>query len=160
MEVLCSPVNGKATMLENVHDEMFSEKMLGDGIAILPKSEWIVAPCDGTVSMVYPTLHALGIINEDGLEILIHIGIDTVALNGEGFQCYVRQGQKVKTGDKLMRFDKKVMEKKKADLTTMMIFPGCRFDLDLVKRGSAEGGKTIVATYKKTMDEERKGIGQ
>lgn len=157
---MAAVVSGDMIPIEETKDAVFSQKMLGDGIAILPKSEWIVAPCDGTVSMVYPTLHALGIINEDGLEILIHIGIDTVALNGEGFQCYVRQGQKVKTGDKLIRFDKKVMEKKKADLTTMMIFPGCRFDLDLVKRGSAEGGKTIVATYKKTMDEERKGIGQ
>ena len=115
---MAAVVSGDMIPIEETKDAVFSQKMLGDGIAILPKSEWIV---DGTVSMVYPTLHALGIINEDGLEILIHIGIDTVALNGEGFQCYVRQGQKVKTGDKLMRFDKKVMEKKKADLTTMMI---------------------------------------
>jgi glucose-specific phosphotransferase system IIA component len=74
MEVLCSPVNGKATMLENVHDEMFSEKMLGDGIAVIPDENELRSPVEGTVTMIYETQHAIGIQTDLGTDILIHIG--------------------------------------------------------------------------------------
>ena len=94
MEVLCSPVNGKATMLENVHDEMFSEKMLGDGIAVIPDENELRSPVEGTVTMIYETQHAIGIQTDLGTDILIHIGIDTVQLHGYRF----KQKQRLEIG--------------------------------------------------------------
>lgn len=146
---IAAVVSGEIIPIEETKDAVFSEKMMGDGVAILPGKDWIVAPCSGTVSMLYPTLHAFGITRDDGLEILIHIGIDTVSLNGKGFQSFVKEGQKVKAGDKVIRVDKQGLEDKGVDLTTMIIFPNCEFQLDLKKSGRADAGKTIVATYTK-----------
>ena len=81
----------------------------------------IAAPCDGTVSMLAETLHAFGMTRDDGLELMVHIGIDTVALKGEGFEALVSQGDQVKKGEPLIRFDAAVMEKKGIDMTTMLI---------------------------------------
>ena len=105
MEVLCSPVNGKATMLENVHDEMFSEKMLGDGIAVIPDENELRSPVEGTVTMIYETQHAIGIQTDLGTDILIHIGIDTVQLHGVPFQTKAKVGDWVKQGDLLTIVD-------------------------------------------------------
>ena len=93
--------------LEKVADPAFAQKMLGDGAAIDPQNELIVAPCEGTITMMYPTLHAFGITNTDGVEILVHIGIDTVAMKGDGFEYLVKEGQKVSAGTPLIKFDKK-----------------------------------------------------
>ena len=102
-----SVVDGRLKKLEKVADPAFAQKMLGDGAAIDPQNELIVAPCEGTITMMYPTLHAFGITNTDGVEILVHIGIDTVAMNGDGFEYLVKEGQKVSAGTPLIKFDKK-----------------------------------------------------
>ena len=102
-----SVVDGRLKKLEKVADPAFAQKMLGDGAAIDPQNELIVAPCEGTITMMYPTLHACGITNTDGVEILVHIGIDTVAMKGDGFEYLVKEGQKVSAGTPLIKFDKK-----------------------------------------------------
>lgn len=102
---LYSVANGKKKKLEEVKDEAFAQKMMGDGIAIVPEDGMVVAPADGVVSALFPTNHAIGLTLDAGAEILIHIGIDTVEMNGEGFTAYVKQGDRVKRGDKLIAFD-------------------------------------------------------
>lgn len=118
---LTAMTDGRCIPLEEVNDPVFSGKALGDGIAIVPEDCVIAAPCDGTVSMLAETLHAFGMTRDDGLELMVHIGIDTVALKGEGFEALVSQGDQVKKGEPLIRFDAAFMEKKGIDMTTMLI---------------------------------------
>lgn len=118
---LTAMTDGRCIPLEEVNDPVFSGKALGDGIAIVPEDCVIAAPCDGTVSMLAETLHAFGMTRDDGLELMVHIGIDTVALKGEGFEALVSQGDQVKKREPLIRFDAAFMEKKGIDMTTMLI---------------------------------------
>ena len=103
---LLAPLDGTIVPLGEVADPVFSAGMLGQGIGIEPENGELFAPADGTISLVAKTLHAVGLTTADEAELLLHIGIDTVEMNGEGFQCFVRQGQVVKAGQRLMRFDK------------------------------------------------------
>ena len=100
-----SPLNGKIVKLENVDDEVFSSKTLGDGIAIEPSDGRLYAPCDATVESIFDTMHAINLVSEDGCEILLHIGLDTVKLKGKFFKSHVSEGHKVKKGDLLISFD-------------------------------------------------------
>ena len=100
-----SPVEGKAFPLNEVQDQVFASEALGKGIAVLPSKGEVVAPADGTVSVLYPTLHAMGLKLDNGTELLIHIGMDTVALNGEGFTKHVNEGDKIKKGTPIVSFD-------------------------------------------------------
>ena len=128
MEVLCSPVNGKATMLENVHDVMFSEKMLGDGIAVIPDENELRSPVEGTVTMIYETQHAIGIQTDLGTDILIHIGIDTVQLHGVPFQTKAKVGDRVKQGDLLTIVDWDMIRNKNMDVIVPIIVTNKRVD--------------------------------
>jgi len=110
-EILTSPLIGEVMALEEVPDEAFSSGVVGKGVAILPSEGKVIAPADGTVMTIFPTGHALGLITDKGTEILIHIGIDTVKLNGQYFQAKVKQGDTVKRGQVLVEFD---LEKIKA----------------------------------------------
>lgn len=103
--VIKSPIKGKKKYLENVNDEAFSGKLLGDGIAVVPEENAIYAPADGTISMVFPTKHAFGIETKNGVSLLIHIGIDTVELSGEGFMGDISVGEKIVQGQKLLEVD-------------------------------------------------------
>ncbi|EHL20194.1 PTS sugar transporter subunit IIA [Peptoanaerobacter stomatis] len=98
-------VDGIIKDLKNVEDEVFSKGFLGEGLAIVPKSNNFYAPVSGELSSVFPTGHAFGIKTDDGAEVLIHIGIDTVQMNGDGFDLKVEQGQKIKAGDLLVICD-------------------------------------------------------
>ncbi|MEG0403891.1 MAG: PTS glucose transporter subunit IIA, partial [Anaerorhabdus sp.] len=98
--------------LENVNDQAFSKGLLGKGVAILPQENVVRSPIDGKLSVVFPTGHAYGITGKDGIEILIHIGIDTVGLKGEGFEILVKQGQDIKQGDPLVKCDFNFIEEK------------------------------------------------
>lgn len=118
---LYAPVNGKAIALEEVKDQVFASKMMGDGIAFQFEEDTLYSPCDGEVSMIPPTLHAYGFTLPNGAEILVHIGLDTVALNGKGFEVLVKQGDKVKVGDPIVKIDQAFMKSKGIDLTTPMI---------------------------------------
>ena len=105
MSCRSSPVSGKVIPLEEVKDPTFSQKLLGDGFAVEPVDGTVKAPVDGTIGVAFETGHAVGMTAENGTEILIHIGIDTVDMNGNGFRMMVRDGQKVKKGDILVGAD-------------------------------------------------------
>ena len=119
--ILYAPVTGTSIALENVPDPVFAEKMMGDGIAFIPESDTICAPCDGKVTMIANTLHAIGITAENGAEILIHIGLDTVNLNGKGFTSLVNVGDKIKLGTQLVKIDMAFMKEHEMVLTTPMV---------------------------------------
>lgn len=108
---LYSHMNGTAVKLENVEDEVFSQKILGEGAAVEPSEGKLYAPCDGKIDSVFDTKHAVNMVSDDGVEILLHIGIDTVKLGGQYFEAHVSDGQEVKKGDLLISFD---MDKIKA----------------------------------------------
>lgn len=103
--VLVSPIQGKTIALENVKDKVFASQALGKGIAIEPEEGIVTSPVDGTIATLFPTLHAIGIVADSGVEILIHVGIDTVQLDGKGFESFVKQGDRVNKGQKLLSFD-------------------------------------------------------
>lgn len=103
--VISSPVNGIAADLSTAPDEAFAEKMMGDGAVVTPQSEFVYAPEDGEVAFVFDTKHAIGFLTDSGVSLLIHMGIDTVKLNGEGFEALVESGQKVKKGDPMLKLN-------------------------------------------------------
>ena len=119
-EYFVSPAKGKIIALEEVPDKTFSQKLLGDGFAIDITDGKIIAPISGKLETVFPSGHAFGIKGANG-EVLLHIGIDTVELNGQYFESYVKQGDKVKKGDRLMKVDFKSIEKANYDITTLII---------------------------------------
>lgn len=102
---IMSPMKGAVIDLKDVKDSAFASGILGKGIAVLPEEGLVVSPVDGTVVTIFPTLHAIGILSDEGTEILIHIGLDTVQLDGKGFEAAAKQGDHVKAGQPLMRFD-------------------------------------------------------
>lgn len=128
-QLIYSPLSGKIIALEKVPDPTFSEKMMGDGIAIEPTEGVVVAPFDGEVIQVFPTKHALGLKSESGIEVLIHIGLETVSLNGEGFETFVSAGDKIKAGDKLVAFDLDFIRRRaKSIVTPIIITNGDQFE--------------------------------
>ncbi len=142
--------NGKVIPITEVPDPVFSGKVLGDGVAIVPSSKEVLAPVSGIIAQIAHTSHAIGIESDDGLEVLVHLGIDTVKLEGQGFTCYVEQGQHVNAGDKLMDMDLEFIQSK--GLST--ISPCIITNLDEVKNfelftGDAIAGETTVISYKK-----------
>lgn len=120
-EKLDAPIKGEIIPLNDVNDDVFSNGVLGEGIAVRPSEGKLVAPADGTVLMVYETGHALGIKTKGGAELLFHIGLDTVKLKGKYFKPVVEQGQEVKKGDTLIEFDLDKVKKAGFDITTMMV---------------------------------------
>lgn len=114
------PVDGTIIDLEQVNDPVFSQKLMGDGFAIEPTSNDIYAPINGEVISVFP--HAIGIKAEDGLEVLVHVGIDTVNLGGEGFNMHVNQGDKVNAGDLVITADMAYLKDHAPAITTPVIF--------------------------------------
>ncbi|WP_373143657.1 MULTISPECIES: PTS glucose transporter subunit IIA [Enterococcus] len=120
---ICTPVNGEVVELKKVNDPVFSEKMMGEGFAVKPIDGKIHSPIKGTIKSVFPSLHALTIEAEDGLDLLIHIGLDTVELNGNGFSSIIQEGQKVKAGDLLVQIDRNYLAEHKKDDIVIVVFP-------------------------------------
>lgn len=116
------PLEGKLLNISEVPDPVFSQKMMGDGIAIDPSNGMLVAPADGQIMNVFPTKHALSMTDNNGKEILIHVGLDTVTLKGEGFTTFVKDGDKVKQGQKLMEIDFDAIKSKVPSIITPMVF--------------------------------------
>lgn len=119
--VVYSPLKGRCIALSDVNDPVFSEGMMGPGLAILPEEGKLYAPADGEITVAFHTGHAVALKTSDGMEILIHIGIDTVNLEGDGFQTHVTEGNQVKIGDLLVSFDIQKITDAGYDPTTMIV---------------------------------------
>ena len=120
-QVILAPLTGKAVLLSEVPDPVFSEKVLGDGVAIIPADGKIVSPVDGEISTVAETSHAYGFTSEDGQEVLVHVGLETVSLNGECFKVYGKAGDKVKAGDLVAEVDLEYLKEKEINPITPVL---------------------------------------
>jgi len=138
---LVAPVDGDLISIVDVSDEVFSTKVMGDGFAIKPTSDLIVSPIDGEITNVFPTKHAISIETDDGLEILLHLGIDTVELNGAPFEVMVTKGQSVSAGDELAKMDRAEVAKGEKEDTVILVLPG-KNDVDFDPEIS---GRTVSA---------------
>ena len=118
---IVSPLTGELMPLSEVKDKAFASGAMGQGIAIKPTEGKVVAPFNGTVMAIFPTKHAIGLKRDDGLELLIHVGLDTVNLNGKGFKAYVKQGDRVKMGETLLEFDQALIESQGYECVTPII---------------------------------------
>ena len=118
---LVAVADGKVIPMEEVADPVFSGKMMGDGVAVVPAGTTVVAPCDGKITMLAQTGHAFGMECDNGLEILVHIGIDTVSLGGKGFQVLATADSHVTAGTPVISFDRAVMDEAGLDMTIPMI---------------------------------------
>jgi len=147
-----SPINGILLKIEDVPDPVFSQKMVGDGVALEPTEGIVYSPVNGTIIQLFPTKHALGIQTEEGLEILIHIGMDTVELKGNGFESFVSEGEMVKIGDKLLKFNMELV-KKEHPIASPIIITNMDIVDKIVKESEGEevkAGKTkIMRVYHK-----------
>lgn len=151
-ESFVSPVNGRVVPLEEVPDPVFAEKMMGEGIAIEPTDETIVSPIDAEVVQVFETKHAIGLKTQMGLELLLHIGLDTVNLKGEGFETFVKAGDKVSAGDKLVTFEKAFIEANaKSSITPVIVtnYEASEYTLEALYPEQAIAGETQIFQVKK-----------
>lgn len=146
VKILKAPFDGEVIPLEQFPDEVFSQGILGKGCGIQPEEESVYAPCPGTISQLTPTKHAIGLTSQNGMEILIHVGVDTVDMNGTGFSCQVKEGQKVKTGQLLMTFSRQEIEKANHPcITALVITNSDEFgDVRLMAEGKVQKGTSIL----------------
>jgi PTS system glucose-specific IIA component len=138
---LVAPITGKTIDLSAVPDKVFAEKLAGDGIAINPTGDVIVAPADGELTLVFKTMHAFAITLSNGAELLIHIGIDTVSLNGEGFKQLVEAGTTVKAGTPIIQIDRDFILSKGLSLITPLLIT----NMDIVKELKADIDNNVIA---------------
>ncbi len=145
-ETLVSPMEGKILPITEVPDQVFSGKMMGDGFAIEPTEGVVVSPVDGEIVNVFPTKHAIGIQSEGGKEILIHFGIDTVKLNGEGFEALVAQGDKVKQGQPLLKVDLAFVKENAPSTITPVVFTNLQQGQQVIlkKEGTVKKGEAAI----------------
>lgn len=146
--VLYPVSDGKLMKVEEVPDEVFSKKMMGDGYAVDPSNGNFYSPCDGKVSLIPETLHAVGITADTGAEVLIHIGMDTVNLKGEGFSAKVKQGDRVKAGDPIVTVDLDAIRDKVPSLVTPVIITNID-EFDILSLDLEGDRSTPCMKYKK-----------
>lgn len=135
---LYSPFAGTAEPIDHAPDVTFAQKMIGDGYMVMPCSGTVFAPCDGTVAFVFPTKHAIGLKADDGMEIMLHIGVDTVKLNGQGFEVFVKEGDSFHKGDKLMEFDLAYVREHAVSEACIVILTGMEEGASIRLSGQAE----------------------
>jgi len=144
-----APVSGKILPIEDVPDVVFSERIAGDGIAIKPEGDKLVAPFDGTIVQVFETNHAFAIRSEKNIEVLVHFGIDTVDLRGKGFKRLAESGQKVHKGDPIIGFNLKELESSAHSTVTPVVISNIgELEIDRLNKadGDAVAGETAVLT--------------
>lgn len=143
-----SPMNGRYVKIEDIPDPVFSEKMMGEGFGIEPSDGEVVSPVDGEVMQVFPTNHAVGIKAENGIELLIHIGLETVAMDGRGFTGHVSEGDRVKAGDRLVSFDMDLVTQEADSTISPVIITNSDAlqSFDVLETGEVAGGQTVVAS--------------
>ncbi len=147
-EILCAPVKGKIIPIEEVADPTFAEKILGDGAAIIPETGLIVSPSDATIDTMFETSHAVSLATDSGAEVLIHVGIDTVKLNGRHFKAMVKNGEKVKMGQPLIEFDIDKIKAEGYDTTTSIVITNYKEYAGLEERGDNAIEKKPFLTLK------------
>ena len=149
-EIICAPIEGEAVACTEINDLTFQKEMLGQSVAIKPAVGKVYAPVDGRVEMIIETLHAVSMTSEKGVEILIHVGIDTVALKGQHFKGYVKEGSLVKRGDLLLEFDIEAITKAGYDVISPVII--CNSDdysqVEKITGKEVKVGETIMKLTK------------
>ena len=144
-----APVDGKTMDLSEVPDPVFAQKMAGDGLAIDATGDVIVAPCDGDLTLVFKTKHAFAMTLDNGIELLVHIGIETVSLNCEGFEQLAEAGTKVKAGTPIIKIDREFIKSKNLPLVTPILItnPDVVKSMDAKTGLDAKAGETVVLEY-------------
>ena len=144
---ICSPLTGIAATLSEVNDPVFAEEMMGKGIAIIPTIGQVVAPFDGEIITVFRTLHAVTMKGENGAEIIIHVGLDTVSLNGQYFESHVADGTYVRKGDLLLTFDlDKIKEEGYDVITPIVITNSSDFQsVETIKKKEVNSGDLLLS---------------
>lgn len=144
-----APVSGKVVAIEKVPDPVFSEKIVGDGLAIEPKGKTIKAPIDGRIGKIFETNHAFSIESPQGLEIFVHFGIGTVELRGNGFKRLAEEGQEVKMGDPILEFDLDYLKQHTDSLLTPVLIANME-DIQAIDKnqGQLEAGKDVIFAVK------------
>lgn len=145
--IIASPMTGTADKIENAPDEAFSGKMMGDGAVVTPSEPIVMSPADGVVSFVFDTKHALGIHTDSGLDIIVHVGIDTVKLNGKGFEVYVKGGDRVKKGDNLIKLDLKYLNQNAPSMASPVLCTEMKENqrIRLLNKGNIHAGEELFA---------------
>lgn len=145
-----APLSGEIVNIEDVPDVVFSEKIVGDGIAIRPTGDTIVAPVNGTIGKIFETNHAFSIESEDGVELFVHFGIDTVELKGEGFTRLAEENQEVKVGDLIIKFDLELLQSKAKSVLTPVVISNMDEVTNLQKlSGEVVAGESTVLVLTK-----------
>ena len=146
-DIIYSPVNGMAADLSETPDEAFAGRMMGDGAMVIPEDGEVRAPEDGEVSFVFETKHAIGFETASGIAMLLHMGIDTVNLNGQGFEVFVNNGDKVKKGDLLMKMDLDFLKKNAPSLASPVLCTELSENqkIRLLKTGTIRAGEELYA---------------
>lgn len=149
--ILAAPVDGKVVAIKDVPDPVFAQKMMGEGVAFKPSKGEVVSPVDGKIIQVFPTKHAVGILADNGAEILIHIGLETVGLNGEGFTTHIGEGDKVKQGQLLVSFDMEIVSTKAKSTITPMIITNTddMSEVTVLEKAEVTAGQDEVLVVKK-----------
>lgn len=149
-EIIVAPLTGRVVNLEDVPDPTFSQKMMGEGLAVEPSEGEVVSPIDGEIVQIFPTKHAIGVRGKSGIEVLIHIGIDTVGMSGEGFQTHVKENTKVTAGQKLVSFDLELIKEKASSTITPIVFTNSEI-IDFIEKTNqtnAQKGETEIVKLK------------
>ncbi|WP_386693191.1 MULTISPECIES: PTS glucose transporter subunit IIA [unclassified Lonepinella] len=145
-----APLSGEIVNIEDVPDVVFSEKIVGDGIAIRPNSNKIVAPVDGVIGKIFETNHAFSMESKEGIELFVHFGIDTVELKGEGFARVAKEGQEVKRGDTVIEFDLELLEQKAKSVLTPVVISNMDEISNISKKvGDVVAGESVILVLKK-----------
>ena len=146
---LVAPLSGKAIPLSEVPDPVFSQKLAGDGMAIMLEGDTVVAPADGEVTLIFKTKHAFAMTLDNGLELLVHIGLETVSLEGEGFEQLVEQGARVKAGTPLIKVDRDFILSKGLSLATPVLITNvdAAKSITPVESGDVVAGKSVVINF-------------
>lgn len=147
---IIAPLSGEIVKIEDVPDVVFAEKIVGDGVAIKPSGNKIVAPLNGKIGKIFETNHAFAIESDEGIELFVHFGIDTVELKGEGFTRVAEEGQQIRIGDTIIEIDLPLLESKAKSVLTPVVISNMETVVELTKlTGSVEAGKTPIMRVKK-----------
>jgi phosphocarrier protein FPr len=147
---ILAPLSGELVPLEAVPDPVFSQKMVGEGMAIDPLSNTLCAPCDGEIAQLHPSGHAITVVGADGIQVLMHIGLDTIKLRGLGFSPRVKRGDKVRQGEPLIEFDMDFLAMRAKSLLTLVVITNSdKITSFLPATGMVEVGKDWIFAFKR-----------